>query len=81
MTVAKYRGILFRKGTVVLTRDADAMRHKRLPEKPEARGKVVDHYRDMTGDRSPPYFVQFENGDSAWYDADEVVRPRPVSGG
>ncbi len=66
---------LLRKGTVVRTRDAGAARWGRPVEKREGRGHVIDHYRDVTGSKSPPYLVQFEDGGSQWFDADEVQKP------
>ena len=63
---------LLRKGTVVHTHDAGAARWGRPVEKREGRGKVVDHFRDMAGRKTPPYLVRFEDGTTSWYDVDEV---------
>jgi len=65
-------GWLLRKGTLVHTHDAGAARWGRPVEKPEGKGRVIDHFRDISGAKSPPYFVQLESGERAWYDADEV---------
>lgn len=63
---------LFKKGAVVHTRDAGAVRWGRPVEKREGRGKVADHFRDGADRKTPPYLVRFEDGTTGWYDADEV---------
>ena len=66
---------LLRVGTKVRTTDRGARVHGRAPDKPEAIGTVSDHYRPygrQSKDRAPPYYVTFDNGEAAWYDASEV---------
>jgi hypothetical protein len=66
---------LLRVGTKVRTTDRGARVHGRAPDKPEAIGTVRDHYRPygrQSKDRAPPYYVTFESGEAAWYDASEV---------
>ena len=63
---------LFKKGAVVLAHDAGAVRWNRPVEKPEGRGKVVQHFIDLAGRKTPPYLVQFDDGRKEWYGADEV---------
>ena len=76
---------VLRLGTKVRTIDRGALVHGRFPERPEAIGIIRDHMRPYglgAKDRSPPYYVTFETGKSAWYDATEVepVRAaRPAS--
>lgn len=72
---------LLRVGTKVRTTDRGARVHGRAPDKPEAVGTVRDHHRPygrQSKDRTPPYYVTFENGEAAWYDASEV---EPLRGG
>ena len=66
---------VMRVGAKVRTRDANAVRHSRRPEKPETLGIVVDHFRTVENTRTPPYLVKFPDGESAWYDEDEVSKP------
>jgi hypothetical protein len=66
---------LLRVGTKVRTIDRGARVHDRAPDKPEAIGIVRDHFRPFgrqSKDRRPPYYVTFESGEAAWYDASEV---------
>ena len=66
---------LLRIGTKVRTIDRGARAHGRQPDKPEAVGTIQDYHRPFgrsSKGRAPPYYVVFENGDSAWYDALEV---------
>ena len=66
---------LLRIGTKVRTIDRGARVHGRAPDKPEAIGVIRDHFRPFgrqSKDRAPPYYVTFESGESAWYDASEV---------
>lgn len=66
---------LLRTGTKVHTIDRGARVHNRQPDKPEAVGTIRDHHRPFgrhSKERTPPYYVVFENGDAAWYDALEV---------
>lgn len=68
---------LLRIGTKVRTFDRGARVHGRAPDKPEAIGTIQDHYRPygrQSKDRTPPYYVTFETGEAAWYDASEVER-------
>jgi hypothetical protein len=68
---------LFRVGIKVRTIDEGARVHGRPPDKPESIGTIQDHHRPFgrqSPDRSPPYYVVFDSGDSAWYDASEVER-------
>lgn len=70
---------LLRIGTKVRTFDRGARVHGRPPDKPEAIGTIQDHHRPFgrqSKDRTPPYYVTFETGESAWYDAPEVERLR-----
>ena len=76
---------MLRLGTKVRTVDRAARVHGRAPERLEAIGIIRDHMRPYglgAKDRSPPYYVTFATGESAWYDATEVepVRAsRPAS--
>lgn len=66
---------LLRIGTKVRTIDRGARIHGRSPDKPEAIGIIRDHFRPFgrqSKDRTPPYYVTFEDGEATWYDADEV---------
>ena len=66
---------LLRVGTKVRTTDQGARVHGRAPDKPEAIGIIRDHFRPFgrqSKDRTPPYYVTFETGEDAWYDASEV---------
>jgi hypothetical protein len=68
---------LLRIGTKVRTIDWGARVHGRAPDKPEAIGTIQDHHRPygrQSKDRAPPYYVTFETGETAWYDASEVER-------
>lgn len=68
---------LYRLGTRVRTHDRGAKIHGRLPDKPEAIGTIRDYYRPHgkhSKEKTPPYFVEFDDGATAWYDADEVER-------
>jgi hypothetical protein len=70
---------LLRIGTKVRTIDGGARVHGRPPDKPEATGTIQDHHRPygrQSKDRTPPYYVTFETGEAAWYDASEVERLR-----
>ncbi len=70
---------LLRIGTKVRTIDRGARVHGRSPDKPEAIGTIQDHHRPFgrqSKDRTPPYYVIFDTGESAWYDASEVERAR-----
>ena len=70
---------LLRIGTKVRTFDRGARVHGRPPDKPEAIGTIQDHHRPFgrqSKDRTPPYYVTFETGEAAWYDASEVERLR-----
>jgi hypothetical protein len=70
---------LLRIGTKVRTIDRGARVHGRSPDKPEAIGTIQDHHRPygrQSKDRAPPYYVTFETGEAAWYDASEVERLR-----
>lgn len=72
--------VLLRIGTKVRTIDRWAGVHGRPPEKPEAIGIIRDHFRPygrQSKDRTPPYYVTFETGETAWYDASEV---EPIRG-
>ena len=62
------------KGAVVVVHDEGALLHGRAVEKAEGRGKVIDHYRSITGQRSAPYLVQLDDGRTGWYDGSEVAR-------
>ncbi len=75
---------LLRIGTKVRTIDRGARVHGRPPDKPEAIGTIQDHHRPygrQSKDRTPPYYVTFETGESAWYDALEVERLRSARSG
>lgn len=68
---------VYRVGTRVETVDRGARVHNRRPDKREGVGVVRDHYRPhgkYSRDKSPPYYVVFDDGESAWYDEDEVER-------
>jgi hypothetical protein len=70
---------LLRVGTRVRTIDRGARVHGRSPDKPEAIGIIRDHHRPygrQSKDRAPPYYVTFETGEAAWYDAAEVEPAR-----
>lgn len=75
---------LLRIGTKVRAIDRGARVHGRPPDKPEAIGTIRDHYRPygrQSKNRTPPYYVTFDTGEAAWYDASEVERAkgsRPV---
>jgi hypothetical protein len=68
---------LLRIGTKVRTTDRGALVHGRSPDRPEAIGTIQDHHRPygrQSKDRTPPYYVTFDTGEGAWYDASEVER-------
>ena len=70
---------LLRKGTKVQTCDWGAKQWGRPVEKREAIGVIKDHFRPYghhSKDRTPPYLVRFPDGHEAWYDANEVARPK-----
>ena len=70
---------LLRVGTKVRTTDRGARVHGRAPDKTEAIGVIRDHFRPFgrqSKDRTPPYYVTFETGEDAWYDASEVEPTR-----
>ena len=68
------------KGAVVVVHDEGALLHGRPVEKAEGRGKVIDHYRSITGQRSTPYLVRLDDGRTGWYDRGEVARRTVTKG-
>jgi hypothetical protein len=69
--------VLLRIGTKVRTIDRWAQVHGLSPDKPEGIGTIRDHHRPygrQSKDRTPPYYVTFDTGEAAWYDASEVER-------
>lgn len=72
-------GKFCRIGTKVEVRDERSRERGRQVDRPEGTGVIRDlygrHGRDTKPkDRTPPYFVEFPDGASGWYEADEVRR-------
>lgn len=66
---------LLKLGAKVRTIDMGARSWGRTPDKREDVGVIRDHFRPygrQSKDRTPPYYVVFEDGETGWYRADEV---------
>jgi hypothetical protein len=70
----------FRVGQKVVATDGRSKEHGRDPDRHEGVGTVRNlfgrHGRQTAKkDMTAPYFVEFEDGCSAWYDEDELAKP------
>ncbi len=67
----------YRVGQKVVVRDLRSAEHGRKPDRCEGagivRGLFARHGRQTARrDMTPPYYVELEDGCTAWYDEDEV---------
>jgi hypothetical protein len=70
----------YRIGQRVAAKDLRSVEHGRVPDRHEGEGIVRNlfgrHGRQTAKkDMTAPYFVEFEDGCSAWYDEDELEKP------